>query len=396
MGEGEVARVLADVKSGALAAPGAQPALAAAPPPLVGYAPVFFPGTADPSRAMAVKLGPAEERAGLTITLDVVPTARVDAVPSFPDNANRQSLQVYLLPQQPGAAGASGMTIGRRDPDGRIVFAGVTPGAYTVVARAALAADPNAPAGTAPAPAAGRGRAGLPPLTLYSSVEISVDGRDLVVPLDLAPGMIVSGRVTFDDPASAPKDAAVSVSLVPVKSGPALSVAPAPTDASGSFRLVGVPVGRYRLDHSAARSLDAWLLVSATIGGRDVLDAPIDVRSGDDLTDLVLRFTNRPSELTGRLQTAGGQPAPAFSIIVFPVDRAFWTPSSRRVRQLRPATDGGFSVRGLAAGNYFVAALTDVEPGEWYDPRFLAQLVGASARVMIRDGERTVQDLMIR
>jgi hypothetical protein len=214
--------------------------------------------------------------------------------------------------------------------------------------------------------------------------------------LDLVPGMTVSGRVMFDDPASAPKDAAVSVSLVPIKSGPALSVPPAAIDASGAFRLIGVPAGRYRLDYSASRSLDSWRLVSAVRAGQEVLDAPLEIRSTDDVTDLVLRFTNRPSELTGRLQTSGGQPAPAFSVIVFATDRTFWTPSSRRVRQLRPATDGGFSVRGLPKGDYYVAALIDVEPGEWYDPAFLTQLVGAAAKVTIRDGERTVQDLMIK
>lgn len=391
--EDDISRALSDAKSGAaLAAP--QSTTNAAPTPLVGYAPVFFPGTADVARAMTVKLGAAEERAGLNLTLDVVPTARVEAVPSFPDNANRQSLQVYLVAQQPVAGAASGMATGRRDADGRVIFAGVTPGAYTVIARAALAADPAAQAPSAPA--AGRGRAATPPPTLYASVDISVDGRDLVVPLEIAPGLSVSGRVTFDDAANAPKDAAVRVSVVPIKSGPALSVSPAPTDASGAFHLVGVPAAKYRIDYSASRSLDAWQLVSATVGGREVLDAPLEIRSGENTSDLVLRFTSRPSELAGRLQSSGGQPAPAFSIIVFSVDRAFWTPSSRRVRQLRPATDGVFSVRGLPAGEYYIAALTDVEPGEWFDPAFLAQLVGGAAKVVIRDGERTTQDLMIK
>jgi hypothetical protein len=162
------------------------------------------------------------------------------------------------------------------------------------------------------------------------------------------------------------------------------------------FRLVGVPAGRYRIDYSAGRTLDAWQLASASIGDREFLDAPLEIRTGEVTSDLVLRFTNRPSELTGRLQTAGGQPAPAFSIIVFSADRASWTPSSRRVRHLRPASDGVFSVRGLPAGEYFIAALTDVEPGEWYDPAFLAQLVGGAAKVVIRNGERTTQDLMIK
>ncbi len=231
---------------------------------------------------------------------------------------------------------------------------------------------PPDPAAPAPAPAAaGRGRVAAPPLTLYASVDINVEGRDVVVPLEMAAGMTVSGRVAFDDPASAPKDATVSVSLVPIKSGPALSVSPASgrrVRRLSSRRCACREVSNRPLGF---RSLDAWRLVSATVGGREVLDAPIEIRSGETVSDLVLRFTNRPSELGGRLQTSAGQAAPAFSIIVFSIDRAFWTPSSRRVRQTRPATDGVFSVKGLPAGDYYIAALTDVEPGEWYDPAFL-------------------------
>jgi len=168
------------------------------------------------------------------------------------------------------------------------------------------------------------------------------------------------------------------------------------SDPDGTFRLVGVPPGRYRLDHSAGRAFDDWRLVSATIKGREVLDSSIEIRAGEDLSDVVLRFTDRPSELAGRLQTSTGQPATAYSIIVFSATREFWLPLSRRVRSLRPATDGGFSVRGLPAGEYYIAALTDVEPGEWYDPAFLAQLIATSAKVVVKDGARTVQDLMIK
>ena len=53
-------------------------------------------------------------------------------------------------------------------------------------------------------------------------------------------------------------------------------------------------------------------------------------------------------------------------------------------------------MKGLRAGEYLNAALTDVEPGEWYDPKFLEGLVATSAKVVVRDGVKTVQDLMIK
>jgi len=317
-----------------------------------------------------------------------VATARVDAAASVPDAADAMSLQVFLL-QQTTAAGASGMTTGRRDPNGRIVFSGVTPGAYTLIARASAR-------GAAPAVAPGaRGRGAAPALTFYASVDLTVDGRDITVPMELREGMRVSGRIAFDDPAGAPPNATVSVSLVPFKSGPALSVPAAPMDAEGVFRFTGVPAGRYRVSYSAARVLDQWTLAAATARGRDVLDSLLDVQADEDVADLTLQFTRQASELSGRLEAAGA-PAPNYYIVVFSVDRGNWQAFSRRVRQTRPATDGSFSIRGLPAGEYFVAALTDLAPGESHDPAFLSDLVPASAKVAIRDGAKTVQDLRIR
>jgi len=40
-----------------------------------------------------------------------------------------------------------------------------------------------------------------------------------------------------------------------------------------------------------------------------------------------------------------------------------------------PATDGALSVKGLPPGEYFLAALADLETGEWNDPALLDQLV---------------------
>jgi hypothetical protein len=82
--------------------------------------------------------------------------------------------------------------------------------------------------------------------------------------------------------------------------------------------------------------------------------------------------------------------------VAFAADRQFWTPQSRRIRQTRPASDGRFSIKGLPAGDYLLAALTDVERDEWFDPAFLAQLVPAAVRVTLSDGVVTTQNLRIR
>ena len=379
--EGEVDRVLSQ-----------SPALAAAPAtgsqnaaPLVGYAPVYFPGTADPSRAVTFVLAAGEERGGVNITLDPVPTSRVNVAVTVPDGVNPASLQVYLVSSSPIAEGAAGMITGRRGPDG-YTFSGVGPGAYTVVARAGAQGTEG-----------GRGQA-AGPLTHYASAEVVADGTDTSVSIELRPGVTVKGRLEFagTTPAGAKELAGTRVHLIPVRSGPALTVQPASVDASAAFQFVGVPAGRFRLAFSRPASADRWTLKTITISGRAIDDYLLDLAPGSDVQEMLLSFTDRPSELAGRLETSTGRAAPDFYIVAFSANRDHWLPLSNRVAQVRPGTDGRFTVRGLPAGEYYLAALTDVAPGEWYDPNFLKEILPAALKVVVRDGERTVQDLRIK
>ena len=93
-------------------------------------------------------------------------------------------------------------------------------------------------------------------------------------------------------------------------------------------------------------------------------------------------FGYTPQEIVGR---------PMIDL-VFPADRAHWTPGSRRIRMTRPASDGTFTVRGLPPGEYFLAAPLDLETGEWNDPALLDQLVKSSVTVTLREGETTTQN----
>jgi hypothetical protein len=353
--------------------------------PAVGHALTYYPGTIDPARAGVITLDASEERSGLNLTIDPVPTATIAPVVSLPENANPASLQIYLLSQQPGGGSGASVMTGRRQADGQIAFPGIAPGSYTIVARAAAGKDP--------APARREAVAGLP---FYASVPVAMDGEHVQVPVALVPGRTVSGLVSLDGSAApAAAGAALRLQIVPLASGPALAVQPATVGPDGRFEFRGVPAGRYRLEYAAAKEFDRWLMTSARAGGREVLDDLLDVGEAD-VSDMAVRFTQAPSELAGRLMTSAGQSAVDYFIIAFSADRSRWTPLSRRVRQARPATDGTFSVRGLPPGEYLIAALTDVQPGEWFDPAFLNALVPAAVKVAIREGERVQQDLKIR
>jgi len=83
-------------------------------------------------------------------------------------------------------------------------------------------------------------------------------------------------------------------------------------------------------------------------------------------------------------------------VIAFPADRALWTPITRRIQITNPDHDGRFSFRYLPPGEYRVVAVTEIQQGEWLNPDFLTQLIDASAKVVVPDGGKVVQDLRVR
>jgi hypothetical protein len=137
------------------------------------------------------------------------------------------------------------------------------------------------------------------------------------------------------------------------------------------------------------------VLKSASFGGRDILDFPLVIEPNQEISGVTLTFVDRTQEISGTIQDTMGKPTADFTIILFAADKSFWVPQARRIQSARPGTDGKFTFRNLPAGDYRLTAVTDVEPGEWYDPDFLGQLTNASIPVTVRDGEKKVQDIKV-
>jgi hypothetical protein len=138
-----------------------------------------------------------------------------------------------------------------------------------------------------------------------------------------------------------------------------------------------------------------WRLRSAMVEGRDLLDESIEgptVR----LEGVTVTLTDRRTELSGTLQSASGQPAAEYFIVVFSQDRRHWRAGARRSQSTRPDTNGRFRLTDLPPGEYFLAALTDLDPRELEDPDFLEQAAQAAIKVSVVEGRTTVQDIRIR
>jgi hypothetical protein len=124
-----------------------------------------------------------------------------------------------------------------------------------------------------------------------------------------------------------------------------------------------------------------------------VLDSPLRVDAGESETTVAVALAPQLSLITGTFTGASGRAAPEYLVVVFPADRALWPAAGRRIRAVRPGTDGRFTIAALPPGDYRLAAVWDAEPDEWFDPTFLERLLPAAIAIPLGDGETRTQDI---
>ncbi len=367
--------------------------LEAVSPPTV-YGPVYFPGTRSASSAMTVTLDISEEKAGLDLHLQAIPSVRVTGTVVTSHGLMDKNIQVTLRDAADAAVGldaSRGTSVG---PDGAFSFGGVPAGRYELTAR--LGWRPESPVtagGTAPRP-----QSQSQFQSQWASADLVVDGQTpAAATLVMHDGMTVSGRVTFDGSGTVPADLRqMQVSLEPSglrdAANSLAASARGAVGADGSFAVTGVMPGRYRPTIGGARG---WMPKSFVVNARDAMDFQIDVRPDIDVSGAMVTMTTRGTRLSGVLRDATGLPTVACTVIVFPQERNYWVPESRRIRATRPSTDGRYAFAALPPGTYWIVAVEDVEPGVWFDPAFLAPLTPMAVRITLGEGEQRSQDLRL-
>jgi len=362
------------------------------------YAPVYYPGTTQASGAQSIMIEVGQERAGVDFQLQLVRTAKISGVVTAADGgANALASTVIALVDADQIVPGVTARTARPDADGRFTIGGVPPGRYLIFARAASMTSFNVQGPTPESPVA-KVASTFGATQFWAMSDVLVDGRNVPdLALTMQKGMTVSGVVRTDSSGGQTFDLArvrVSLSLVgPAGLGNLIPDIPATADAAGRFSISGAVPGKYRV--SVGGPPAAWTLKSAVFNGREALDFFVEVKPGEDQTG-VITLTTHPARCRGMLQDSSGQPTAAYTIIVFPSDERLWAAPARRILATRPATDGRYSFSSLPAGEYRLVAVTDVEPGQWYDPAFLRELSGLALPITVGDGERRVQDLRVK
>ncbi len=345
-------------------------------PENVNYAPTYYPGVTSVNDARPIPVGLSQELLDINFSMQLVRMSRIAGRVTNPDGSPTTSGQVNLMLEAVGGRGNRiGATFGARiDWDGGFAINSVPPGRYILRARGD---DTEIP------------QYAIIPLTVSGGADL--DDMNIV----LTPGATLSGIVTFPSAATSPPDPTQFRITAPSTDSGSFGPQPnARLDKEGRFVLEGIPAGQHLIRSAGAAR--GWMLKSVSVGGRDVTDTPIELRSGEAVGNVAIVFTDQINEINGTVTTDDGVPAAEYTVLAFSTDQSLWRPQSRHIATARPDQTGQYKIRTLPPGEYYVVAVDPAEQGEWFEPVYLEDHRIGAARVTLTEGSVKTQDFRIK
>ncbi len=362
--------------------------------PNSGYAPTYFPGTANGAEAQKIALTVGQEAQNTDFALLPVKLAKITGTVISSDGKPVEGSMINAVPRNAEGIGMMMMAgNARTDKNGNFTIPNLAPGEYTLQSRsmqfmttgsgdnmmftARIGGDSGAEAET-------------------GSLPVTVGGEDLSnVVIVTSKGATASGRVIFEDGSKPTSITSIRVSAGPIESdGPGVSFAgPGGVKADGTFELKGLSGARII---RAVNLPSGWMLKSVRVNGNDVTDTGIEFKAGESINGIDVTLTSKLTEVNGTV-TDGSQPVKDYTIVVFADEPQKWAlPSTRYVTGSRPDQEGRFQIKSLPAGGYYAIAVDYLAQGEWNDPDVLERLKPRATSFSVTEGETKTLKLSLR
>lgn len=325
------------------------------------YVPVYFPNAANLERASALDIRPAQELAGMDLSLTPAPSIRVSGHVTE-NGIAKAGAEVTLLGDDGYTSFPGGQTLS--DKTGRFEFFGLTPGAYVIVAQSS--SDD----------ARTKMFWGQMPVTVedthVSDVKVNVnEGHEVAGRLHVEHGITVEmGKVTATLESQQPS--AVR-NLLPELEGAGIA-------ADGGFRFHNVPEGTYSLNFFPLPT-GTYLKASGSV---DVLEAGVAVGNGP-VGPLDITLASASARVDGTVSNdnaSGGN----IAVVLIPDGRRRSQFSFYRMAS--PDKSNEFSLRAIPPGDYKIFAFEGMERREFMNPDFLRGYENQGRALHLEDGSR--------
>lgn len=320
----------------------------------------YYPGATNSAAALPVLVKSGEPATGVSWVVAQVPLRHVrgTVIDSSGTRANDATVSVVarrgLFPSDRQRT--------QTDDDGRFDVNGVADGDYVVQ-------------GVVARQDGGR-QIGSTPLT--------VNGADVSdVPVIVGKPPIVAGRIVFDSAAPAERP------------WPGLLVTAIPLEGDQ----VDLPSGgriehdwTFRIESATGRSVirviglpASWRLSAVRLAGRSVTDRGIDLRLNQEATSLEIELSRNVTTISGSVKATNQSRATDCHVVAFPQNSEQWAFGSRYLGTTRCNAKGVFVLNNLPPGDYFAAAVDEIEPGMHSDRNFLEWLLPRSTPFTVSD-----------
>jgi hypothetical protein len=364
---------------------------------VLAYQTIFFPSASTASQATTITLRSGEERSDADVQLRVVPTARVSGIVTTPTGPAGMT-SVRLIPVTASDSNGLDLDVGNTTTraDGTFTFLGIPPGQY--LARVFKPARQPIPPELASNPMVqmALGGSGGASVALYGDAPITVSGTDVSdLTVVLLPGVKLSGRFEFVGASAPPTPQQLRAATITAQSSDARRIGGPPNQTpndQGEFTLSGFPAGTYVMAASVPGA--TWIVKSILADGRNVTREPLEVKDAD-IGGIVVTFTDRIGQMSGTVHgPTGAALAPGATVFLVPSDYRDWigTSDGRAIRTA-PIVKGAYTIGGLLAGDYLMAAIDGLDMPDARDVAFFDAIARVATHVTLADGEKKTIDL---
>lgn len=334
-----------------------------------GYLPTYYPGTSDPTRAVAITVKPGDDISSVDVTLRTAHLVTVSGkVVSTINGVDCGGMSVQLEHRGAGLADAVQPFSEFLNNKGEFRVQDVPPGSYDL---AAFCVDRQTHA------------------TRHVVRPLEVNDTDIEnLLITVSRGTDISGHVTWEGGAPSGAGGAF-LNLKSVDDQRYFLESRQEIKIDGAFQFKDVQEGGYRVALAEREQPGSYYLKSVRYGSAAVGSTGFTVQSGSDATlDVVI--SAHAAELTGVVLNSDSLPAVGATVVLVP------EPPDRQVKSLYASTttdqNGKFSITGITPGDYQVFSWDSVESSDeiygedWYDQEWLKPYEGRGQAVHLDEG----------